>query len=143
MSYPFLRTLLWGSQGTLVLASLVQTPRCLCLADLVVSLGPQAFFSGICAFGLQIFCVFQLSTGESELWSICRLSLRSGGLSCLELVGNVLLAQRFGIVLPCYVSLVLGLETLFGFPCFWLHALWQPWDGSPFSCFLSPFFEWG
>ena len=69
---------------------------------LVVSLGPQAFSSGICAFGLQIFCVFQLSTGESELWSICRLSLRSGGLSCLELVGNVLLAQRFGIFL-CYV----------------------------------------
>ena len=71
------------------------------MAALVVSLGPQAFSSGICAFGLQlIFCVFQLSTGESELWSICRLSLRSGGLCCLELVGIVLLAQRFGIVLP-------------------------------------------
>ena len=101
MSYPFLRTLLWGSQGTLVLASLVQTPRWLCLADLVVSLGPQAFSSGICAFGLQIFCVSQLSPGESELWSILS-ALSSVG--WLMLLGasrySTCLAQRFGIVLP-------------------------------------------
>ena len=68
LSYPFPRTLLLGfSRHTCLVFPSVQTPRRLCLAALAVSLGPQAFSSGICAFGLQLFCVFQLSTGESEL----------------------------------------------------------------------------
>ena len=52
------------SRHTRLGLSSVQTPRCLCLADLVVSLGLQAFSSGICAFGLQLFCVFNFLLAE-------------------------------------------------------------------------------
>ena len=35
------------------------------------------------------------------------------------------------------------METLFGLPCFWLHALWQPWDGSLFVLFSFPILRVG
>ena len=105
------------------------------------SWSPGLLFRYLCLWASVILC-FQLSSGESELGSNFRLSLRSVGLGCLA-SRYVLLAQRSGIVLPGFVSLVLSLETLFGFswlraPCPLATRGWQP-----FSCFSPLLLEWG